>query len=167
MEHKLQRIEASGADATTAEIIMRGNPKSYLRYAQTQASYKAWCREREVDHMDPSGASIVNFLAYRRVNFQWKLNTLEVYRSAILDMFDNRQEIRETFAHKAFFQAISDQILRGDRDRPVDISPIAEHFEKLGSNDSMSLAELTKKLFWLLGLCGFLRPSDIERIYLE
>ena len=79
-------------------------------------------------------------------------------------MFDNRQEIRESFAHKAFFQAMSDQTLRGYRERPVDISPIIEYFEKLGSNDSMPLAELTKKLCWLLGLCGFLRPSDIERI---
>ncbi|KAH8552589.1 hypothetical protein BGW37DRAFT_290511 [Umbelopsis sp. PMI_123] len=71
MEHKLQRIEANGADATTAEIIMRVDPKRYLRYAQTQASYKAWCRKREVDHMDPSGASIVNFLTYGRGHFQW------------------------------------------------------------------------------------------------
>lgn len=117
--------------------------------------------------MDPSGAPIINFLAHGRENYQWKLNTLEVYRSALLDMFDNRQEIRESFAHKAFFQAVSDQTLREDRERPVDISPIIEYFEKLGSNDSMPLAELTKKLCWLLGLCGFLRPSDIERINLE
>jgi hypothetical protein len=31
----------------------------------------------------------------------------------------------------------------------------------------MSIEDLTRKLCWLLALCGFLRPSDIERIDLD
>jgi hypothetical protein len=167
LEHKIRRIEASGADATTSEIIMRGNPKRYLRYAQVQAKFKAWCREREIDWADPSGAPIINFLAFGRENFQWKVSTLESYRSSILDLFDNRLAIRESYIHTAFFQAVLDQTVREDRHQPVDISPILAYFEQLGSNDMMPLAELTKKLCWLLGLCGLLRPSDIERVNLE
>ena len=37
----------------------------------------------------------------------------------------------------------------------------------LGPNHSMALLDLTTKLCWLIGVCGFMRPSDIERINLD
>ncbi|KAH8557085.1 hypothetical protein BGW37DRAFT_463295 [Umbelopsis sp. PMI_123] len=146
---------------------MRGNPERYLRYAQTQASYKAVAgRERLTTwtvrmHLSSTSMSTDKKPSNGR-SIHWKCIALPF--SICLT---TGRRLENPFAHKAFFQAVSDQTLRGDRKRPVDISPIVEYFEKLGSNDSMPLAELTKKLCWLLGLCGFLRPSDIERINLE
>jgi hypothetical protein len=49
----------------------------------------------------------------------------------------------------------------------VDISPILQYFRNLGSNDTIALMDLTTKLCWHLGVCGFLRLSDIERIDLR
>jgi hypothetical protein len=79
--------------------------------------------------MGPSEATIINILAHGRVAYQWKINTLMAFRSAVLDLLDNQQEIRKSFAHEAFFQAVSDLTLREGQDSPVDISPIVEHFE--------------------------------------
>jgi hypothetical protein len=82
-------------------------------------------------------------------------------------MFENREHIRDSFAHRRFFQAVEETTVRADRSRPVDISLILQYFRNLGSNDTMALMDLTTKLCWLLGVCGFLRPSDIERIDLR
>ena len=146
---------------------MRANPRKYLRYAQIQAKYQAWCRDKSVDHMDPSGISVLNFLAEGHSRWQWSINTLNCYRSAILDLFSNRDEILSSYALKSFFQAVLDQSVRNDQSRPVDISPVLAHCRSLGSNDTMALADLSAKLCWLLGVCGFMRPSDIERIDLS
>jgi hypothetical protein len=157
----------SGLDSEAVDLVMRANPKRYLRYAQTQAAYKQWCLEHQLDPMDPTGANIVNYLTDGHNWRSWSSQTLENYRLAILDMFPNRAEIIASFAHKSFFQAIHDQSIRADLSRPVDIEPILAHFRTLGPNASLSINNLTAKLCWLLGVCGFLRPSDIERIDLN
>jgi len=164
MEHKIRRIEEAGASTTATELIMSANPKRYIRYAQTQAKYFAWCQEQGVEPMDPSGVNVVNFLAEGHARLNWSLQTIATYRSAILDLFSNRDTIRESFAHKSFMQAVQDKSIRAEQSRPVDITPILTHFRALGPNDALSIPELTTKLCWLLGVCGFLRPSDIERI---
>ncbi|KAF9339448.1 hypothetical protein BGX26_009330, partial [Mortierella sp. AD094] len=37
----------------------------------------------------------------------------------------------------------------------------------LPNNEDMEPVDLTRKMFWLLGVCAFLRPSDIARIDLN
>ncbi|KAI9033714.1 hypothetical protein CLU79DRAFT_692623, partial [Phycomyces nitens] len=61
-------------------------------------------------------------------------------------------------------KALNSQSIRSF-DRPShDISPIIGYFHFLGPNDSLDPITLTHKLWWLLAICGFLRPSDIARI---
>jgi hypothetical protein len=52
---------------------------------------------------------------------------VESYRSSILDMFDTRDAIRESFVHKTFLQANMYQAIHNDQVRPVDIEPILSH----------------------------------------
>lgn len=49
----------------------------------------------------------------------------------------------------------------------MNIHPVLQHSQQLGHNDKLSICDLTTKFCWLLGICGFLRPSDIERIDLD
>lgn len=48
-----------------------------------------------------------------------------------------------------------------------DATPVREELLKWGSNDQLSIEQLTRKVYWLLGMCNFLRPSDIARIDLN
>jgi hypothetical protein len=146
---------------------MQGNPQRYKRYAQVQAKFFAWCHEQAVEPMEPSGIAVVNFLAEGHSRLQWSVSTIANHRSAILDLFPNRTEIIGSYAHRTFMQALQEQSIRADRSRPIDITPVIDHLRNLGSNDTMSLPDLTAKLSWLLGVSGFLRPSDIERIDLD
>ncbi|KAF9899735.1 hypothetical protein EC991_008412 [Linnemannia zychae] len=49
----------------------------------------------------------------------------------------------------------------------LDLSPIVTYLRSFASNEEMSPEELTQNLCWFLGMCAFLRPSDIERINLD
>lgn len=144
---------------------MRANPRRYMRYAQVQAKFLGWCRDHSVEPKQPS--SLLNFLAYGHTTLGWSFQTLANYRSSILDMFEDREAILSFWPLKTFFQAVQESTIRADRSRPVDIQPIIQHFHGLGPNYSMALLDLTTKLCWLLGVCGFMRPSDIERINLD
>ncbi|OAQ27033.1 hypothetical protein K457DRAFT_668756 [Linnemannia elongata AG-77] len=48
-----------------------------------------------------------------------------------------------------------------------DATPVREELLKWGSNDQLSIKQLTRKVYWLLCMCNFLRPSDIARIDLN
>jgi len=82
-------------------------------------------------------------------------------------MFEDCTAFWDVWPLKAFFQAIQTTTIRVDPSRSVDIQPIIRHLHGLGPNLSMALSDLTAKLCWLLGVCGFMRPSDIERIDLD
>ena len=165
LNHKIRRLEEAGADTNVTNAIMQANPRRYLRYAQVQAKFVGWCSEQSLDFSQP--ASVLNFLAHGHTNLQWSLQTLLNYRSSIADMFDDRASIIEFWPLRTFFQAVQETTLRQIQSRPVDISPIVNHFHSLGSNHSLPLPDLTAKLCWLLGVCGFMRPSNIERIDLD
>lgn len=53
------------------------------------------------------------------------------------------------------------------RHTTITIEPILQHFHTLGNNSNMSVADRTTKLCWLLGICDFMRPADIEHVDLD
>jgi hypothetical protein len=165
LDHKIGRLEEAGTDTNVTNAIMQANPRRYLRHAQVQAKFVGWCRDQSLDSSQP--ASVLNFLVHGHTNLQWSLQTLLNYRSSIADMFDDRASIIEFWPLRTFFQAVQETTLRQIQSRPVDISPIVNHFHSLGPNHCLLLPDLTAKLCWLLGVCGFMRPLDIERIDLD
>ncbi|KAF9313166.1 hypothetical protein BG006_004217, partial [Podila minutissima] len=48
----------------------------------------------------------------------------------------------------------------------IDIQPALDHLQNQGPNKDLNMSALTKKLCWLLGICSFMEPSDIEYINL-
>jgi hypothetical protein len=63
LENKIRRLETAGVNENVMDTIMRANPKRYLRYAQFQAKYLAFCRERSMDETQAS--SVLDFLSHR------------------------------------------------------------------------------------------------------
>ncbi|PVZ96716.1 hypothetical protein BB558_007361 [Smittium angustum] len=94
-----------------------------------------------------NAATIINFLNEGKLKGNWAAGTLYNYRTVILDMLDNSTEIKN---NKLFVDN--------------DLSPIIEKLKSMGKNEDMSIVNLTSKLCFFLGFCGFMRPSDIERI---
>jgi len=109
LENKIRRLETAGVNENVMDTIMRANPKRYLRYAQVQAKYLAFCRERSMDETQAS--SVLDFLSHGHVQQKWSLQTLNNYRSSLLDMFANRDDILNYWPLRAYLQAIQHQSL--------------------------------------------------------
>ncbi|KAG0282676.1 hypothetical protein BGZ98_006663, partial [Dissophora globulifera] len=88
------------------------------------------------------------------------------YRAQVLALFDDKIPFdNETFSQ--FFKILRANQTDNSTDVDLDLSPIITYLRSFANNDDMSMEELTQKLCWLLGMCAFLRPSDIERIDLD
>jgi hypothetical protein len=116
---------------------------------------------------ETQASSVLDFLSHGHVQQKWSLQTLNNYRSSLLHMFANRNDILNYLPLRAYLQAIQDLSLLSDLSRPIDINQIINHFHSLGANHTILLLDLTAKLCLLLGVCGFMRPLDIERINLD
>ncbi|KAG0278506.1 hypothetical protein BGZ97_009719 [Linnemannia gamsii] len=61
----------------------------------------------------------------------------------------------------SYFKAIQERSIKDMKEIDIDLRPILDYFRQQGPNEHLSISILTKKVCWLLGTCGFLRPSDI------
>jgi hypothetical protein len=117
-------------------------------------------------HSNPRTVRPVN--SQRNWNGDWlsllSTYTLSSYRSVILNMFPTRDNVQDLWSHKLFFEAVNYSEIRSLQTQHINLSPIIEHHRQLGDNANLSLSNLAIKLGWLLGVCGFMRPSDIERV---
>ncbi|KAI8136367.1 hypothetical protein BJV82DRAFT_676807 [Fennellomyces sp. T-0311] len=107
------------------------------------------------------------FLAYEKKHLAWSTSTIENYQSAILALFDDKQPITSFCLYQEFFKALNANTLQPSTTQNVDISPVLHHFDHLGGNTTMPAEALRAKLCWLLAVCAFLRPSDIQCIDLD
>ena len=62
---------------------------------------------------------------------------------------------------RSFFQAIRSREIKDIKELDLDIQPVINFFRQQGPNKDLNNMTLTRKLCWLLGTCGFLRPNDI------
>ncbi|KAI9029547.1 hypothetical protein CLU79DRAFT_716201 [Phycomyces nitens] len=117
-----------------------------------------------VDPFLPNPVYLVNYLAYGVSQINWKASTCATYRSALLDLYTNPTVITQDPTYREFFTALNEKNILSFY-RPIfDITPVILFLHNLGPNDQLTPMALTRKLCWLLAVCGFLRPADLERV---
>jgi hypothetical protein len=104
----------------------------------------------------------MNYLGHGFYSLGWSVSTIQNYRSHILKMYDDPSPIATDPNYQTFMKAISATGVKRLHNIDVDISPVFRHLTDLGDNSTMGILDLTRKLCWLLGTCGFLRPDDIR-----
>ncbi|KAH8549880.1 hypothetical protein BGW37DRAFT_541123 [Umbelopsis sp. PMI_123] len=87
--HKIRRLSAQGVEEQVLTIISTANKGADAHKAPIQQRYIQWCHAHSCDTLRPT--SIVNFLADGYQSNKLAPTTLANYRSAILDLFDDRQ----------------------------------------------------------------------------
>ncbi|KAI7862714.1 uncharacterized protein EV154DRAFT_433286 [Mucor mucedo] len=109
---------------------------------------------------------MVNYLAYGHVHHKWAYNTILQYKQAILKLYTKEQRalIANDDSYINFFAALKNDAVLSFDFPVINLQPAIDFVLGLGENQSMNLLQLTQKLCFLLGITGFLRPSDIERI---
>ncbi|KAF9198966.1 hypothetical protein BGZ59_004276, partial [Podila verticillata] len=79
-------------------------------------------------------------------------------------MIPERQTYWNNSTFSEFFRHLSSNAIKRFTNTPVDISPVLDHFRSMGPNSDLQPGQLLPKLCWLLSVCGFMRPSDIQRV---
>ncbi|KAF1803445.1 hypothetical protein FB192DRAFT_1341094 [Mucor lusitanicus] len=97
---------------------------------------------------------------------KWKLATCLQYKQAILHLYPEhlRRYLADHPYLTALFRGLKDVSLLSYDFPGIDLQPALDFLVALGDNNQLTLLGLTRKLCFLLGTTGFLRPSDLERV---
>ncbi len=137
------------------------------RYNHVQEMYRKWCHDSDLDPYIADPSNVLNFLAWGHSTKRWRSSTVAAYRAQILALFDDKTSFDNNDTFSQFFKILRANEPDTSTEVDLDLSPIITYLRSFPSNDDMSPEQLTQKLCWLLGMCAFLRPSDIERIDLD
>ncbi|KAF9944206.1 hypothetical protein BGZ72_002661, partial [Mortierella alpina] len=155
-----------GLSTDAADMIL-DNPQArrrFFHYGPAQQVYIDWVKKEGKDPDTPDPIVLVNYLAYQMRTRKWKSSTTQAKRTAILALFTDRLPITNSPLYQDFMAAIKIRQIRPAQIGSINISPALEFLRSLPTNEVMPFLHLTRKLCWLLGVCGFLRPDDIRCI---
>ncbi|KAG2232631.1 hypothetical protein INT48_001320 [Thamnidium elegans] len=109
---------------------------------------------------------LINYLAYGHVHHKWVYSIILQYKQGILQLYTAEQhsQITSDPSYIKFVSALKNEAIISFDFPVINLQPAIDFILALGNNQQMPLLQLTQKLCFLLGITGFLRPSDIERI---
>ncbi|PVU90988.1 hypothetical protein BB561_004614 [Smittium simulii] len=147
--------------------LMLDNPftvKKNKSYSHAQNRFIKRRTEKCMNNYNITPIEIYNFLKNGRNKYKWATATIFSYRAAILSLCRDYNIIISNSVFKQYFEELNRSTIKSFDYPAYDISPITECLINWGENNSLTPEQLTQKLCWLLAICGFMRPSDIERI---
>ncbi|KAF9090467.1 hypothetical protein BGX27_002257 [Mortierella sp. AM989] len=145
----------------TSEVIKRS------RYKGVQRQFLEWCKKNDQDFFTPNPVTVMNFLAANFQSQHWKSTTVDTYKSQLLQLYPGVTVFQQDPEFNNFFKVLKANTIKDNTSITLDLQPILSFLQGLPSNEDMEPVDLTRKLCWLLGVCAFLRPSDIARIDLS
>ncbi|KAF9926285.1 hypothetical protein FBU30_004119, partial [Linnemannia zychae] len=151
MEDKRRRLLDKGWDTNTASIVI-DNPSTKRKleqYATIQDRYIKWATDRGVDAMIPQSEQLVNWLASGVSLHNWKSGTVQLYKAAVINMYEDKTAFKAIeFQH--FFKVLRHREIRHTKELDLDLTPVLDHFRQQGPNSDLTMLDLTQKLCWLL-----------------
>ncbi|KAF9343377.1 hypothetical protein BGX26_005833, partial [Mortierella sp. AD094] len=165
MEHRRQQAVDKGAGAGVLSKLFdsRAAQTRRKRRIPGQQAFIRWMQEHGHNPFNPSAMDLMNFLDYGLEEKKWKLTTVHTYKSAILQLFPIKQQlkIKEDELFKDFSKVMGTSTFKRLSNTTVDLAPILTGLQALGNNHSMDTKDLTAKTCFLLATCGLLRPDDL------
>ncbi|OMJ11203.1 hypothetical protein AYI69_g9922, partial [Smittium culicis] len=162
---KRARYQEAGLDDQVINLMLDNTrvKTKQKKYLNPKTKFLQWLSTSAIAIENVTVVNVINYLEQQRKALNWRLGTVKDYKSAILDISSDWVSFSDDPLMKEYLKQLSSSNIRSFGN-PLYISPIIDHIRKLGHNSRMSKYDLTAKLFWLIAICGFLRPSDIERI---
>jgi hypothetical protein len=131
-------------------------------YSGAQGQYIRWCELEQLDPFTPNTLTLLNFLSCSSISLKWQAATVSTYKSAILNLFTDSAPITSDCRFKEFMAIIRSGTTKRLANFSLDLTPILQHFQKLGENDNMHIRDLTHKVCWLLGIAGLGRLIELK-----
>jgi len=154
---------ADGLSPGVADFICfnKSASRTQKHYESHQKEFRQWLEEGSFEEGISLAVPVVNWLHFVRVARKLRWSTIMTMKSAVLALFYDPDIVRRDPYYRAFLKAGKSETVVESKSADYDITPVLEYFRELPSNKDMPLEELTWKLCWLLGVCGFMRPDDI------
>ncbi|KAF9119814.1 hypothetical protein BG015_006225 [Linnemannia schmuckeri] len=156
----------SGASPAVVKILYESTrvQKTAKGNSSAQLAFERWTHFVGVDPLEATAVHVMNYLAYGLETKGWSRATVRTYKSAILQLFSNeeREVITTNHDFQQFIKLAGTESFKRLRNYDIDMAPLLKHLHNLGSNNTMSITDLTAKTCFLLSVCGLLRADDIE-----
>ena len=162
-----EALQSSGLPENTCKIILKSwRDTTHKQYNVYLRKYVIFCSERNENPFQPSVENTLNFLTHLSEQGQ-KYSAINTARSALSALWS------VLGFHSVGSHPLISRFLKGsyENDPPVprykltwDVSLVLNYFQKLKSNEFLSLPDLTKKLFALLLLTTAQRIQTIHSL---
>ncbi|KAJ2397253.1 hypothetical protein GGI05_000736, partial [Coemansia sp. RSA 2603] len=167
MAHWRAGYQEAGLEPAVIDQILSPNAQTSRNrsYGSIQRRFSDWCALMDIEPAEATAPAIVNFLATNRIARGWSVNTVLQYRSGILDLLSTeaRTTVQAHAGYKDYIDSIMhDAIIVLERG-PVDIKPVLDAFRATPATELSDML-LARRVCWLLGTLGLMRPADIQRI---
>ncbi|KAJ2880732.1 hypothetical protein FB639_002770, partial [Coemansia asiatica] len=167
MAHRRTEYQEAGLEPAAIEQILSPNAQTARNrsYGSIQRCFATWCESMDLNPREAPAPAIVNFLATQRLAHGWTVNTVLQYRSGILDLLtkEARTKARDHAVYKDYIESVMhDAVIILERG-PVDIKPVLDSFRAVPAENLTDML-LARRVCWLLGTLGLMRPADIQRI---
>ncbi|KAG0246215.1 hypothetical protein BG011_002522, partial [Mortierella polycephala] len=132
-----------------------------LETKRTQQAFLEWLKAGSFEKDINPAIPIINWLHHIMATQKLAWSTILVKKTAVLALFSNAEDIKSDPSYQSLLRAGSSSVVVDTKHGDYDISRVVEYFRQLPLNMDMSMSDLARKLCWLLGVCGFMRPDDI------
>lgn len=163
MEDKRARLIREGIteDATAFITDNISATKTRLRYEPVQQEFLQWLKDGHYDQGVNAAVPIVNWLYHTMATKQLQWSSVLSRKTAILALCRSPEVISNDPIFKSFLAAGHSSGIVDTKHDHYSIEPVLIHFRSGLDNHKLPMVELARKLAWLLGVCGFMRPDDI------
>jgi hypothetical protein len=166
LERRRQKTVTSGASPAVVKILYESTrvKKRAKGNSTAQLAFERWTHYFGVDPLEATAVHVMNYLAYGLETKGWKRSTAINYKSAILQLFsdEERTAITSDYDFQQFVKLAGTDSFKRLRNYDIDMEPLFKRLHDLGSNDTMSMTDLTAKTCFLLSICGLLRADDLQ-----
>lgn len=132
------------------------------RHKPIQDEFLSWIEDGSYEHGINPTVPVVNWLYHTMATKNLKWSSVLNKKSAVLALFKNADEIRKDPVFKAFMDAGASNEIVDTKHHQYTVDPVLAMFRQAPSNMEIPMVDLARKLCWLLGVCGFMRPDDIK-----
>ncbi|KAG2206082.1 hypothetical protein INT47_003731 [Mucor saturninus] len=147
------------------DLVMDNPTNQSYKYAQLE--FVKWASARSIDLKYFTPEQLVNFLSEVSQDKSYHVNTIKLWRSAITRFHSAPKSLSGSSCINALISTLANTEPPRNIHRPtVGLTPTFMYLLEIPSSSTAPLASLQPKLAFLLGLSGFMRPSDLARISL-
>ena len=126
-----------------------------------QSEFLVWIKDGSYNSGINPAIPVINWLFHIMATKKLRWLTVFNRKIFILALFHNPDIITSDSTFKAFIAAGHSIGVVDTKHIAFSITPVLRFFRDSLSNQDKPMVDLAKKLCWLLGVYGFLRPDDI------